>query len=1058
MDARACAALLGLAITLQVQARPAWAGPLFPAEALDVGHFSAKAVAIGDFNRDGRPDLAVAGGGVAVFLGMGDGTFGPPARMPAGSYPRSIVVADFNRDNVQDLAVSNEESSSVSVYLGTGNGSFTSQMVVGVTGNPRKLVTGDFNGDGNADLLVPTQSFYAGAVLLGRGDGTFSVSYLALTRSTVAAAVADFNRDGIRDLLLTGNPGGYGDAYVLLGIGDGTFGPAKTIQVDPAFVTMVGAAAGDLNGDGADDFVVTSWSAVYVVLGNGDGTFGPVSRLAIPGFSPGAALIADFDRDGRPDIVLARGTGYRDIAVLPGKGDGTFGPDRRILAGYSPEWVALGDLNGDGGSDLAVANGPGGDVSVLLGGPGGTFGAPVFPVGPEPYATVARDFNGDGISDLAFANHATASVSVILGDGTGSFGALSSFPVGNGPSALAAGYLDHDGVVDLAVANRSGGDLSILFGRGDGGFFGEVRVPAGSAPSHVFVADFDGDTFPDLAVTGADSNDLRILLGSASRTFRLAATYPTGLEPEWVAGGDLNGDGRPDLVVADMGDVYQGGTIDGDLAVFLGEGDGTFSPLRRIQSHRSPRAVAIADLDGDGRPDLAVANPYNLPTVYFGKGDGTFHPETALQVLDAMDDIVIGDFDADGKPDLAYLSSFYEEVQFVPGTGGRAFGRPRRFTTGLDPYDFAAADFNGDDRLDLAVANRASGNVSVPSNAGTPRDTDRDGIRDGLDSCTDVDHDGYGDPGFAANLCPTDNCPAVPNPSQADQDGDDLGDACDTCPLDPSPDADRDGVCGSADNCPTASNPDQEDRDADGQGDACDLDDGVIQITLSDPVTIEWQREAGYDTFNLYRGDIGVLLQTGIYTQTKLSCGQTTTYAFDTTNPASGQALFYMATGDSAGVESGLGSDSYGNPRPNDLPCPHCNRPFTPILHLKISGISTRQTFVIQNATQWCDFWAAVYSIYQPPIPCDTTLVDFTREMALATTEGWQPAYCFDIQFTCVEAGPTGSDLTAYTDETLEGGCACTDTAVTPVDVVKVPLPVSSVAFQSNSHFIDCSP
>ncbi len=211
-------------------------------------------------------------------------------------------------------------------------------------------------------------------------------------------------------------------------------------------------------------------------------------------------------------------------------------------------------------------------------------------------------------------------------------------------------------------------------------------------------------------------------------------------------------------------------------------------------------------------------------------------------------------------------------------------------------------------------------------------DSDADGIPNACDNCRfaynpsqqDTDHDGIG------NAC--DNCLSIPNPDQADRDGDQRGDVCDNCPSTYNPlqeDTDGDKIGDACDNCVFDANPDQADFDHDGEGDVCDLNDGLILITLSDPLTVTWQLEHGFQAFNEYRGDLAVLRQSGLYTQdpattplAERSCGVSDAFVPDGPDPGAGMAVFYLVTGVAGGTEGGLGTDSAGAPRANLSPCP----------------------------------------------------------------------------------------------------------------------------------------
>ena len=330
------------------------------------------AAATGDFNGDGKVDLAVVNAGsdnVSVFLSNGDGTFQAAVNYNVASQPLSIAVGDFNGDGKLDLAVVNNLSDSVSVLLGNGDGTFQQAMISGVGSTPTSVAVGDFNGDGKLDLVVVNNLSASVSVLLGNGDGTFqaAVNYGA-GLGIISVAVGDFNRDGKLDLVVSGVVATNSNISVLLGNGDGTFQtPANSvIGIRPSAI-----AVGDFNGDGNLDVAVaggeckTGCPILQTLLGNGDGTFQSVRSFFNPTRNEANfVLLGDFNGDGKLDMIVT----YSEpaISVFLGMGDGNFqAPVNYNNLGLAPSSaLAIGDFNGDGKLDLAVPTGPG--VTILL--------------------------------------------------------------------------------------------------------------------------------------------------------------------------------------------------------------------------------------------------------------------------------------------------------------------------------------------------------------------------------------------------------------------------------------------------------------------------------------------------------------------------------------------------------------------------------------------------------------------------------------------------------------------------------------------------------------------
>src|SRR6267142_1410570 len=281
-----------------------------------------------------------------------------------------------------------------------------------------------------------------------------------------------------------------------------------------------------------------------------------------------------------------------------------------------------------------------------------------------------------------------------------------------------------------------------------------------------------------------------------------------------------------------------------------GAGDGTFFFSTTLPTGFSPAAIAVADFNGDRVPDLAIGNASSgYVSIIMGLGHGSFAPQAHVQMPFDIGPgfLLTADLDSDGNEDLveAGRSAPGTGLELFLGQGDGTFGAPIMLEVSGYMNALAVGDFNGDTRPDLAIS---GGSIAVLLNRGAFPDTDKDSIPDAQDPCTDTDGDSYGDPGFPANTCPIDNCPAVGNIDQGDADHDGAGDACDNCLTTPNPtqaDKDKDGrgdACDTCtdtdgdgfgnpgfpastcapDNCPAVVNPTQSDADGDGVGDSCD--------------------------------------------------------------------------------------------------------------------------------------------------------------------------------------------------------------------------------------------
>jgi hypothetical protein len=694
------------------------------------------AIVAGEFTGDGHLDLAVADTGdndVSVLLGDGDGAFQPQVVYAVDQGPSAIVAGHFNDDGHLELAVANLFSDDVSVLMGNGDGTFGPQVTYAVGSEPSSLVAGDFKGDGQIDLAVANSSENtqntAGtgtiSVLLNNGDGTFQPQ--SEPRNTVggspqAVVAGDFTGSGRLDLAVSDALG----VQMLLGNGDGTFQPAETVAAGYQWLLV----AGDFNGDGRLDLAVGEFDSIQIFLGNGDGTFQPAQTVAT-GIYPTAIVAGDFTSDGHLDLAVTNNLGSRGaVAVLLGNGNGTFQPPINYAVGLDPSGIVAGDFTGDGHLDLAAANSGSSDVSVLLGNGNGTFQPQVtYAVGAAPSALVAGDFTGNGRLDLAVAytngnSQDQGGVSILLGNGNGTFQPPVSYPVGRTPDSIVAGDFSGDGRTDLAVANFLQSDVSVLLGNGDGSFQPQVTYAIGSTPDIIVAADFDGNGRTDLAFSDFIANTVTVLMASGNGTFENAGKSATAPRATPLLA-DVNADGTEDMLVVDgAGDILYRRGIPGQ--------PGAFEPPITVNPGNPSRDIAWMPNTTEG-PLLASVDAQANAISFYAYRNGGFVQVGSVPTGQLPAQIIAADLSGNGLTDLVVrnagdgtLSAYFASASIGSDIAGPVDPQVDPLTflpivtlpAGIGVSDVQAVDTTGSGALDLVVANKVTGQVSVLHNLG----------------------------------------------------------------------------------------------------------------------------------------------------------------------------------------------------------------------------------------------------------------------------------------------------------------------------------------------------
>jgi hypothetical protein len=663
---------------------------------------------------------------VSILLGNGDSTFGAPVSYAVGLYPEAIAVGDFAGSGHQSLAIANEEAASVSILLGNGDGTFQPAVSYATGIGPVSLVAGNFTGNGPLDLAV-ADVIEGVSVLLGNGDGTFqpAVSYPA-GDEPISIVAGDFNGAGQIDLAIANFSSL--NISVLLGTGEGTFADASQFDTTPHATPVLADFTGDgaddvLEVDASGDIIYRQGipgqpgsflAPVTVNAGNPSRDIAVVTTAGGPvlasvdahdnaislyawhnggfvgaesfwtGQLPAQIIAADLNGDGLSDLVV-RNAGDGTLSVFfatkfvgpvnPGFPPVSFLPPITIPVGLGASDVEAIDTTGSGRLDLVVTNRAAGQVSVLVNSGDGSFAPPV----------VYRAGTGLSAIDTSSASSQVTSVEATAG--------------------VAAGVFTTGGPTDLVTINSGSNALDVLAGLGGGQFANPVTIQTQSPAEVVRVADFNHDGIPDLAVLSASG--VSIYLGNGKGGFLSPVTYNAGTEPSGMTVADVNGDGLLDLLI---------GNTAGDVLILEGNANGTFQPFEPV---KAAIALAVADLTGNGVPDFVFADQsLDRVTVEYG----TTKQSASTQVIASQSSgllapgaVKLADLNGDGIPDLIVANSGGNDVLVYPGLGngqfGPSLGGTKGFAVGTDPTGLTVATLNG--RPDLLVANTGSNDVSV---------------------------------------------------------------------------------------------------------------------------------------------------------------------------------------------------------------------------------------------------------------------------------------------------------------------------------------------------------
>jgi hypothetical protein len=696
-----------------------------------------------DFNADGKPDLVSVNSSdnsISILKNTGAAglmSFAAKDDKVTGTLPSEAAIGDLDGDGKPDIAVANYGSGTVSVFQNTSTAtviSFAAKYDVTASSGAYSVALGDFDHDGRTDLAIANRTSNKISVFRNLSIPG-AISFGNITDFNTAGepysiVAADMDNDGKTDLITANYSSNSVSIFrnlSVIGTIDFQLKPDVAAGTNPVTI-----AAGDINADGKIDVVVGNYGShnvtVFKNTSTGAGNISVAQDNFEAGNNPHSVAINDIDGDGKVDIAVSNSSSDK-VSVLKNITTGAaiaFEPKVEFTSSAGPKGLSLGDLDGDGKPDMAVVNSGANNLSIWM---SKTCAVPAIssftpqsgPVGSSVTIT-GSNFNPSVSGNVVMLGGARAVVT-----SASKTQLVATVPAGGSHqpvsvTTIANGMTAYSSQSFITTFN-CGSNIKTGFSFGQKADIGTNTQPVGIA-----LGDLDNDGVPDVVVTNQGSNNISIFknssAGPGSITFALKTNSNTASGPIDVVVADLDADGKQDVAVANLTSnnvsILRNVTVSG--------GNPTLAEKRDYNTGTGPRQLALGDVDGDGRPDLLVLNSTG-GTISVLKNTSAPGAISFAEKFDIVTNaqtyaLAVQDFDGDSKVDIAFITNSSGTVSLIRNTstsGAITFdGAAVNFSVGRNPYDLASGDFDGDGKNDLAIINETDETVSVLRNISSP--------------------------------------------------------------------------------------------------------------------------------------------------------------------------------------------------------------------------------------------------------------------------------------------------------------------------------------------------